>query len=291
MSKIAVISDTHSNSAALRAVINDLVKRGVERMWMLGDMVGRGVDPRGTLRFLANFKEQQHPHDQQGWLKGNHDTFVTDPNPHPETVVPADTVHMDTYNRHLLQHREGDMIWVREHSTHSQPYPGVYLVHAAYAFDDDGHLDEHATEHLRINDPHNAIAMLDAMHRHLSPKPKLVGFGHTHLTQLWRRTDWGSIERIPIQYGLPIKLDKLDHHTILFNPGSVGFPKEHDPSPTYAVIECADHHFDNISITFHTVAYDPTAMMEAVRGSLPSIYWESINDLVQEKSGNLQEGR
>ncbi|MFZ4828729.1 MAG: metallophosphoesterase family protein, partial [Phototrophicaceae bacterium] len=222
MSKIAVISDTHSNSVALKAVINDFIVRGVERVWMLGDMIGRGVDPKETLRLLAKLKKLQNIYDQQAWLKGNHDTFVTDPEAYQEgvsstqtmTVVPAGTVHMDTFNRHLLQHRQGDMIWVKEHPTHSQPYPGVYLAHAAYAFDDEGHLDEHATEHLRISDEHNAIVMLDAMYRHLSPKPKLVGFGHTHLTQLWRRTDWGSIERIPIQYGVPIHLHDLAQHAI-----------------------------------------------------------------------------
>ncbi|MFZ4829007.1 MAG: hypothetical protein ACOYLB_16785, partial [Phototrophicaceae bacterium] len=59
----------------------------------------------------------------------------------------------------------------------------------------------------------------------------------------------------------------------------------------YAVIECADNHFNEITITFHTVAYDPTSMMQAVKGSLPGIFWNDINDLVQAKCGVVQEGR
>ena len=302
MSKIAVISDTHANSAALRAVMNDFIQRGATRIWMLGDMVGSGVDPIWMVRALAKLKQQQTPNDQLAWLKGNHDTFVTEPRKHQQegtvsatqtmTVVPGDTIHMDTYNRDLLRPKNGTMDWIKGHPTHSHPYSGVYLAHAAYAFDDEGKLDEHATEHLRITDEHNAIAMLDAMHRHLTVKPKLVGFGHTHLTQLWRRNDWGSIERIPIEYGQPIHLTDLDRYTVLFNPGSVGFPKEHVPSPTYAIIECdEDNRFHDIKITFYTVSYDPTSMMQEVHGHLPGIFWKAINDLVQAKTGIVKEGQ
>ncbi|MEZ7173041.1 metallophosphoesterase [Sporosarcina sp. OR05] len=46
MSKIAIISDIHGNLTALEAVLEDIEKRGVERIFCLGDLVGKG--PRGS---------------------------------------------------------------------------------------------------------------------------------------------------------------------------------------------------------------------------------------------------
>ncbi|WLD93923.1 metallophosphoesterase [Alkalihalobacillus sp. AL-G] len=42
MEQIAVISDVHGNIPALEAVLNDIERRGIERIICLGDMVGKG---------------------------------------------------------------------------------------------------------------------------------------------------------------------------------------------------------------------------------------------------------
>ncbi|WP_096272537.1 metallophosphoesterase family protein [Paucisalibacillus globulus] len=46
MSKIAIISDIHGNLTALKAVLADIVKRKVDLIYCLGDLVGKG--PRGS---------------------------------------------------------------------------------------------------------------------------------------------------------------------------------------------------------------------------------------------------
>ncbi|MDD5339111.1 MAG: metallophosphoesterase family protein [Dehalococcoidales bacterium] len=44
MEQIAVISDVHGNMPALEAVLKDIKKRGIKRIFCLGDLVGKGPD-------------------------------------------------------------------------------------------------------------------------------------------------------------------------------------------------------------------------------------------------------
>lgn len=44
MDKIAIISDIHGNLPALEAVLADIKARGIERIYCLGDLVGKGPD-------------------------------------------------------------------------------------------------------------------------------------------------------------------------------------------------------------------------------------------------------
>lgn len=44
MARIAIISDIHGNMVALEAVLNDIRARGTERIFCLGDLVGKGPD-------------------------------------------------------------------------------------------------------------------------------------------------------------------------------------------------------------------------------------------------------
>lgn len=50
--KIAVISDIHANLHALTAVINDVEKRGVEKVFALGDYAMAGAQPVETMQFI-----------------------------------------------------------------------------------------------------------------------------------------------------------------------------------------------------------------------------------------------
>lgn len=49
---LGVISDVHANAVALRAVLDELRRRGAERVLCLGDLVGYGPSPNETLSLL-----------------------------------------------------------------------------------------------------------------------------------------------------------------------------------------------------------------------------------------------
>ncbi|RMG70341.1 MAG: metallophosphoesterase, partial [Nitrospirae bacterium] len=63
--KYAIISDVHANLEALKAVLSDIEKRGIENIIFLGDAVGYGPEPDETVRLL-----KEHC---MVLLAGNHD--------------------------------------------------------------------------------------------------------------------------------------------------------------------------------------------------------------------------
>lgn len=72
--KLAVISDVHSNSWALRAVLQDAKERGANGFLFLGDLIGYLPDPRGTIQIFKQAVEKHRI--SQGlavWIFGNHE--------------------------------------------------------------------------------------------------------------------------------------------------------------------------------------------------------------------------
>lgn len=67
---IAIISDIHGNSWALQAVLQDIKKRAISRIFNLGDSLYGPLDPRGTFHLL-----QQHDilH-----ISGNEDRLIVE---------------------------------------------------------------------------------------------------------------------------------------------------------------------------------------------------------------------
>ncbi|ATP40627.1 metallophosphatase family protein [Solibacillus sp. R5-41] len=70
MSKIAIISDIHGNLTALEAVLKDIEKRGVDKIFCLGDLVGKG--PRGSecIKLVRKHCDKV--------IYGNWDVFIRD---------------------------------------------------------------------------------------------------------------------------------------------------------------------------------------------------------------------
>jgi predicted phosphodiesterase len=63
--KAAIISDIHSNLEALRAVVKDIKKRRIKRIFCLGDLVGYGANPNECIELCAN--------ESKIIVAGNHD--------------------------------------------------------------------------------------------------------------------------------------------------------------------------------------------------------------------------
>ncbi len=68
--RIAVLSDIHSNFYALERVLDHAQKGGVDRYWLLGDLVGYGPHPAQCMRW---FKDNYSRID---WVMGNHDAML-----------------------------------------------------------------------------------------------------------------------------------------------------------------------------------------------------------------------
>lgn len=68
--KYAVITDIHSNIFALKVVLSEIDKLGVDKIICLGDIVGNGAYPDETVQLVKKRKDIL-------CVKGNHDMFAT----------------------------------------------------------------------------------------------------------------------------------------------------------------------------------------------------------------------
>jgi predicted phosphodiesterase len=67
--RLGVIADIHGNEVALRAVLKDAARCGVDRWWVLGDLVLFGPRPAEVLELLAGLPAV-------AMLRGNTDRYV-----------------------------------------------------------------------------------------------------------------------------------------------------------------------------------------------------------------------
>ncbi len=75
MDRIALISDIHGNIPALEAVLKDIRKRQIKRIFCLGDLVGKGPYPEKAIDICRRETEAS--------LMGNWDDIVSKNIPHP----------------------------------------------------------------------------------------------------------------------------------------------------------------------------------------------------------------
>lgn len=75
MEKIAIISDIHGNLPALEAVLEDIKRRGIERIICLGDLVGKGPDSAAAVDCIKDVCESV--------IQGNWDLGITLPQEKP----------------------------------------------------------------------------------------------------------------------------------------------------------------------------------------------------------------
>jgi predicted phosphodiesterase len=214
--KIAVLSDIHSNLAALEAVRDDL--QAVDEIWVLGDIVGYGPQPNEVIRALQQMGARS--------VLGNHDGAAigtVDPNdfnPDAKAAVEWTANVLDpnarTYLATLPEMRvSGDLTAV-----HGSPREPVW---------------EYITS--------TAVAAANLG----SFRTWLCLFGHTHIPAIFRASD-GHVEAISATAGDPVRLDA---RRALINPGSVGQPRDGIPESAYAILDDRD-----ATVEFHRVAYD-----------------------------------
>jgi len=88
--RLGVIADVHGNEVALRAVLDDAASLGVDRWWVLGDLVLFGPRPAEALRLLRSLPGVE-------MLRGNTDRYVLtgeQPAPHATATDAARSVDL-----------------------------------------------------------------------------------------------------------------------------------------------------------------------------------------------------
>lgn len=214
--RIAVLSDIHSNLAALEAVRADLP--AVDEIWVLGDTVGYGPQPNEVIRALQELGARSvlGNHDAAAIGSISADEFNTDARAAVEWTAEQLDANAKAYLAALPEVRvSGDLTAV-----HGSPRDPIWEY---------------------ITSPAVAAANLASF------ETWLCIFGHTHLPVIFRADDT-RVEMLSATPGDPIPLDA---RRALINPGSVGQPRDGIPASAYMVLN--DH---DATVEFHRVAYD-----------------------------------
>ena len=229
--RIAVLSDIHSNLLALDAILAHLGP--VDAVWHLGDVVGYGPEPDAVVARLASLGAIG--------VRGNHDAAaIGGPeidwfNPEARAAIEwtRDRIGRDTQDWLAAQPevREiGDFSLV--HGSPREPLR-EYVTSAAVAL-----------ESLA------AIGTRHGLH------------GHTHVPVAFIVTESGDDDRMEVVGPDPGSAVSLEGRRTFLNPGSVGQPRDGDPTSSCLVLDT-----DRAVATWSRSAYDIAAVQGAMHAA------------------------
>jgi diadenosine tetraphosphatase ApaH/serine/threonine PP2A family protein phosphatase len=253
----AIASDIHGNFEAFCAVLDDIDRQGVERLILLGDLVGHGgPDPVACLDLARAFGTV--------FVLGNHDQAVMF-DPDGFGVFAEQAIF---WTRAQLEHNDGhaNARWEFLASLPQTHQEGdVLFVH--------GSPRNPLNEFVCPEDVYNEQKML----RIFSLIPRYCFGGHTHIASVFTEVK----DREPDRWScaVPSELEKgcyrLDGRKALINVGAVGQPRDGDPRASYVL-------FDGQAVRFRRVEYD-------VETTIRKIY--AVAELDNLLGDRLREGR
>ena len=220
--RYAIIGDIHSNLAAFEAVIADVKTRGgFDEIWCLGDVVGYGPEPHACIEIL-----RQHKHI---CVAGNHDLAAIgkiDTSDFSPDAVRADqwtTQQLTTSDVNYLQNlpvklTKGDFTLVHGSPRHPT---WEYL--------------------LSVESARDSFIYFDT---------KFCLVGHSHVPLVFQENKNGTCFMAKAPESLRLG---VENHRLIINPGSVGQPRDGNPSASYMLYNSDDqimyHYRINYDIT------------------------------------------
>lgn len=251
----AVISDIHANAEALRTVLADIERRGVDRIICLGDIVGYGPDPLECVDLVRK---------RCAWsLMGNHDFGVlyepTNFNPGAESAAYWTREQFDREPDERLRTERYEFLGrlrvrIVESYPHNGQEPGPVGKFPI--------LSVHGSPRRPINEyifPDDAMGAPDKMQAIFDKVERLCLVGHTHVPGVF--TDEPDFYP-PGELGDSCYKFSKDEKAVI-NVGSVGQPRDLDPRASYVVL-----HADRAE--FVRLPYDVDATAKKIK-SIPQL--------------------
>jgi predicted phosphodiesterase len=219
--RYAVISDIHSNLEALKAVLSDIDKGGVDEIVSLGDIVGYNADPVACLDLVMGHGIRS--------VIGNHDRLAAGgEEPSAFNVIAAEA-----------------LIWTRERLSDAQKgflkgLPATLVVDGSFLI---AHGSLYSTDEYVSDVGRAALNLARVKEFGLD-----VSFlGHTHIPAAYELHDGEASER-PIGDFL---VKRGEASAWLVNPGAIGQPRDFDPRAAYVVYDA-----ESRRVKFKRVEYD-----------------------------------
>ena len=227
--RVAVLSEIHSNRAALEAVLADAAAAGAEDFWCLGDTVGYGPQPRECLALVREWCSLT--------LAGNHDlgstgaVSIVDFNAYAAAANRWTGKMLTADERDFIDSLPSQLTWKEVTLTHGSPRDPVweYVVSAPVA---EANFERFPTPYCFV--------------------------GHSHLPFHCREPEDGQQARL-YRFAEEQEVD-LTEGRFIVNPGSVGQPRDGDSRASYALFDT-----DRGSVVARRVAYDIEDTQQRIR--------------------------
>ncbi len=230
--RYAIISDIHGNLEALQAVLKDIEQQEIDKYICLGDIAGYGADPNECLEIV---RELNCP-----CVVGNHDAGV---------LGTTDINKFNTAAKAAIEYHKKTL------SDESK----AYLLSLNFT----ERVETFTIVHANLQDPPEWGYVFNSYEaEQLFPyqKDKICFFGHTHIQcsfQSNTTTPFSKAARMKVKPG----------HKYLVNVGSVGQPRDGDPTAAYGIYDLV-----NNTIIFRRVPYDiEKAQQKILDADLPNI--------------------
>lgn len=232
--RYAVISDIHSNLEALEAVLTKISELRVDEILCLGDVVGYNANPNECVDIVRRAGIR--------CIMGNHDARASGLE-EPDNFTPLA--------------REA-VLWTRKRLTEDSK---TFLKELKREMVIDGFLIFHGSIHdtdryiIDERDAKDNFQLLEAL-----PDGVKTGFyGHTHVKVAM------SYQRGKVFLESEEELKVSPWKRYLINPGSVGQPRDREPSSSFLIYNTTDE-----KVTFYRVDYDiATCQEKIVKAGLP----------------------
>ncbi len=231
--RIALMADLHANRAAVEACLAHAGRRGAERYVFLGDYVGYGADPGWVVETIRN-------HVARGALAvlGNHDHAIAEPresmNANARIAIDWTRERLDASARAFLaglptSHADEARLYI--HAGGAVPRRWTYVV-----------------------GPDDAASCL------AGSSARLVFCGHVHIPAVFAAASSGRPSAFTPVPGVAIPLLRQRRWVAVL--GSVGQPRDGDPSACYALLDTVRD-----ELTYERVPYDIDATAARIRAA------------------------
>jgi putative phosphoesterase len=215
-----ILSDIHSNSEALSAVLARVRRKKFDRVVILGDFVGYGANPNQVIDRIREIKKDKV------MIRGNHDKVVCGIesgdlfNPVALKAARWTTEKLTTRNRSFLEALPLGPVLV----------DGEFAICHGSPRDEDAYIFTDYDAYLNFRE-------MDA---------PVCFFGHSHIPCVFTLEDHGIL--VELVKGDRIRYPLRKGLRYLINPGSIGQPRDRNSSAAYAIYDAEEHvvHFDRV---------------------------------------------
>lgn len=237
--KQAIISDIHANLEALQEVLGFLDEERIADVICLGDIVGYGANPNECIDLLKKTTNQI--------IAGNHDwgavglTDTTFFNQVAKAAIEWTANNLTEGSKKFLRQlpltiTRDDLLFV--HGTPSVPKEWDYLFRSA-----------------------------DALREFQKFTQKICFIGHSHTPLMFAQNQRGLIFQVNCS-----EQQIEDGRRYIINVGSVGQPRDLDPSAAFGIYDMERKFF-----TLHRISYDiRTAQEKILKAGLPTLLAERL---------------